>query len=146
MDNKKVFLEMRMTHNAVSAYLNRQMHCEAMGDMTMLHGRIIKHLCDHDQEDVYQRDIEALLAVRRSTATAILKCMEKNGLITRISVSSDARLKKICLTDRARSINQFISSQIEEAESWVRRGIPDTQLEQFFAVLEKIRENLKTAE
>ena len=137
---KKVFPELRIANNIAAAYINALMHND---DMRMLHGRIIKYLFEHEQDDVYQRDIEELLAIRRSTATTILQCMERKGLITRTNVSYDARLKKISLTDHARSIHDAIITQLEHAEKQATRGISREELEQFFAVLEKIKNNLR---
>ena len=52
-------------------------------------------------EDVFQKDIEEEYGIRPSTASQLLKQMEKNGLIVRESVSYDNRLKKIVLTEKA---------------------------------------------
>ena len=142
--NKKIFQELRLTSNSAVAYINSRIHNDDTRDITMLHGRIIKYLCDHEQEDVFQRDIETLLSVRLSTATTILKCMEKNGLITRSCVSSDSRLKKLHLTELARSLNEFHASQMAAAEAQARRGISEDELKNFFSILERIRQNLKT--
>ena len=53
------------------------------------------------ERDLYQRDIEEEFRIRRSTASGILKLMEKNGFIYRKSVARDARLKQIVLTEKA---------------------------------------------
>lgn len=143
MLQRNILFELREANNSVSNYVNSRMHNDDMKDMTMIQGRIIKFLYDYDDEDTYQKDIEALLAVRRSTATTILQCMEKNGLITRSSVSSDARLKKLCLTDKARGIHDFIGSQIEATEECARSGLTEEELSCFFKVLDKVKSNLK---
>ena len=44
---------------------------------------------------VFQRDVERAFSLSRSTATGILQLMEKNDLIRRESVASDARLKSL---------------------------------------------------
>ena len=69
-------------------------------ECTGTHGWVIGYLYDNRDRDVFQRDIEKQFSVRRPTMTEILKLMEKNGLITRQSVSYDARLKKIVLTNK----------------------------------------------
>ena len=70
--------------------------------------------------------------------------MEKNGYITRISVESDARLKKIVLTDKAVQLHNFIIKDIEIREKKMRAGLSDVELETFFRVIEKLRKK-KTA-
>ena len=46
------------------------------------------------QGDVYQKDIESFFKLRRSTVSSQLDTLEKKGLIQRVPVSHDARLKK----------------------------------------------------
>lgn len=136
--------ELRITNNLMSALINRHVHNDSnLNRVTMLHGRIIRYLSENKEIDVFQRDIEVLLAVRRSTATTILQCMEKNGLITRRSMSSDARLKKLCLTEKSESINDFIYHKFSAMEQLARKDISDEELECFFMVLEQIRENFR---
>ena len=48
-------------------------------DLTMMQCWIIRFLYEHEEEEVYQRDIEAELSIARSTATGILKLMEKKS-------------------------------------------------------------------
>lgn len=51
---------------------------------------------------VFQRDVESAFGMSRSTATGILQLMEKNDLILRESVASDARLKSLIPMKRRR--------------------------------------------
>ena len=50
------------------------------------------------KRDVYQRDLENHFELRRSTVSSSLSVLEKKGLIKRLPVSHDARLKKLVLT------------------------------------------------
>ena len=144
---KRICAELRMTHNMRSTCLNR--HLQQYVDMdgvTLLHGRIIRYLCANPDTDIYQRNIENLLAVRRSTATTILKCMEKNRLITRESVECDARLKKIRPTERALSIHDCVTRELDALDALTRRGISDEDIECFCRVLEQMRRNFSSAD
>ena len=46
----------------------------------MMQSWIIRFLYEHSEEDIYQRDIEAEFSIARSTATGILKLMEKEDI------------------------------------------------------------------
>ena len=70
-------------------------------EATGKNGWIIGYLAEHKDEDVFQKDIETTFSIRRSTVSNMLGLMEKKGLIRRQSVRSDARLKKLTLTDKA---------------------------------------------
>ena len=64
-------------------------------DLTMMQCWIIRFLYEHEEEEVYPRDIEAEFSIARSTATGILKLMEKKGYIRRVSVERDAFFRVI---------------------------------------------------
>ena len=107
-ENKRLENEI---HSRMTAYR------AAMGgeELTMMQSWIIRFLYEHSEEDIYQRDIEAEFSIARSTATGILKLMEKRGYI--------------------RNINRL--------ESTLRQGISDEDLEVFFRVIRKMRSNIE---
>jgi len=105
---------------------------------TRTQGWIIGYLADHENEDIFQRDIEAKMGIRRSTATGILKLMEKNGLITREPVDYDARLKKLVLTPLAMEAHKAISSAIEQNERDILSCLTSEEQEAFFAIADKL--------
>ena len=113
---------------------------------TGTHGWVIGYLYDNRDRDVFQRDIEKQFSVRRPTMTAILKLMEKNGLLVRERDKNDARLKKIKLTPLALSIHERHEKHIESFETFLREGISDDEMKSFFAVLEKLNSNIERAE
>ena len=61
-----------------------------------------------EKRDIFQKDIEEELDIRRSSVTSVLQLMEKNGYIERVSVSKDARLKKIILTEKGIEIQRNV--------------------------------------
>lgn len=120
---------------------------EEFGDSaTGVQSWIVRYLYDHGEEDVFQKDLESQFSVRRSTMTTILQLMEKNGLIKKESVSRDARLKKLILTPVAIEMQDRIRSGIDTLEAKMREGISDKDLDTFFSVAEKIKENLNRSE
>ena len=57
-------------------------------------GKVL-HFLLAQTNDVFQKDIEEEYCLRPPTATELLKKMEKNGLIYREPIATDARMKKI---------------------------------------------------
>lgn len=96
----------------------------------------ISHNCRN--KDVYQKDIEKAFNIRRSTASGILKNLETKGLIDRVSVSSDARLKKLVLTDKARELEDKIVTLIDENEKILAKGLNEDEKEIFHNMIKKI--------
>lgn len=93
-------------------------------------------------EDIFQKDIEEEYSIRPSTATELLKQMEKNGLIVREPVAYDNRLKKIVLTDKALLYKQQVVEDLTALEETLVKGIPEDELKVFFRVIEKMMDNL----
>ncbi len=103
----------------------------------------LNFLFRNDTCDVFQKDVEAELRIRRSTATELLKAMERGGLIRRIPVDYDARLKKIVLTDYAMEIRKQLGEQIERTEKKMTEGFTQEEVEQFFSYIDRISNNLE---
>lgn len=114
-------------------------YCKATG----LHGWAIGYFYENRDRDIFQRDFETHFSIRRSTASNILSCMEKNGFIIRESVEHDARLKKIILTERAIELHKTIIKDIKNREERLKKGIDKEELECFFRVIDKIKANLE---
>lgn len=113
---------------------------------TGLHGWVIGYLYHNRDHDVFQRDLQEAFSIRRSTVTGILQLMEKNGLITRASVESDARLKKITLTPKAVALHESVERGIRETEEKIAGGLTPEEKETFLALCEKIKANLEENE
>lgn len=104
-------------------------------------GRTLHFLLAQTQ-DIFQKDIEEEYSIRPSTATELLKQMEKNGLIVRVPVSYDNRLKKIVLTDKALLYKQQVIDDLSGLEETLIRDISEEELKVFFKVIEKMMDNL----
>ncbi|MDD2959668.1 MAG: MarR family winged helix-turn-helix transcriptional regulator [Lachnospiraceae bacterium] len=114
-----------------------------MDQLTVMHGWIIGYLYKNQDQDIYQKDLEAKFCITRSTVTNILKLMEKKGYIQRVAVAKDARLKKIVLTEKALNIQQKNYMDMHEMmENELVAGIEDKDLVTFLEVIRKMKQNL----
>ncbi len=91
---------------------------------------------------VFQRDVERAFSLSRSTATGILQLMEKNDLIRRESVASDARLKSLIPTKKAADLDAQIGEFLHQTEQRLTHGLSDEQLAQFIQTAEHMYANL----
>lgn len=108
-----------------------------------VNGWAINYFNDNRDKNIFQKDFEEKFSIRRSTASNILKNMEQKGLIKRIAVENDARLKKIVLTEAAIDLNNKINEDIKLREIKMRKDIDQKELEIFFKVIDKISDNLE---
>lgn len=106
-------------------------------------GRILGWIARHPDQDLFQRDLEREFHIRRSTATGLLQLLERDGLIIRRPVPYDARLKKLCLTERGEAVHAAVYSQIMEMENRLRQGLTDEEIHTFLQIIAKIRKNLE---
>ena len=92
---------------------------------------------------VFQRDVENAFGLNRSTATGILQLMEKNGLILRESVASDARLKSLIPTEKAANLDAQIGECLRRTEQKLTSGLSDAQIALFQESAERMYANLE---
>ena len=105
--------------------------------------QIIAYILKHKKEDIYQRDLENVLKLRRATVSGVLKTMEKNGFIIRITDKEDTRIKKIILNKNAEEIFEKGEKKLDELEKIVIKDISKTDLKIFSNVIDKMKENIE---
>ena len=88
--------------------------------------------------DIFQKSIEEEFDIRRSSVTSVLTLMEKNKLIKRVSVSEDARLKKIILTEKGIEVNKLVYKEINEIEKIIYNTLSKEELDSFIYNLDKL--------
>ena len=142
---RQLGFELRTLNNLLKRYMEKNKPTE-LDNSTGVHGWAIRYFYENRDKDIFQRDFEVRFSIRRSTATNMLKLMEKNGIICREAVDYDARLKKIVLTEKAIRIHKKATKNIEIIESKLKNGITDEELELFYKVADKIKLNLEVVE
>ena len=141
-----IAMELGRVNNLMKRDFGRLGQVTQLEEATGKNTWVILYLAEHKDEDIFQKDIENTFSIRRSTVSNMLKLMEKKGYIRRETVSSDARLKKLVLTQKALDADRMLKTQLAEKERMLRRNISDEELEVFYRVLDKIRGNIERAE
>ena len=140
--NERIGLTIKRISNLFKREVDKAIADRGIEELTGMQSFVIGYLARNSQRDVFQRDIEKEFSIRRSTATAMLQLLEKNGYITRVVDSDDARLKKIILTEKALERHKIISQEIDKTEERLYRGLSKEEILTFFKVAEKLKENL----
>ena len=112
-------------------------------EVTIMHNWILGFLYQNAGRDIFQKDIETEFSIARSTVTCIVKLMEKKGYIQRAPVESDARLKKLVLTEWGRQIHEQHVDHIGKLEARCRRNITPEEMKVFFKVAGTLKRNLE---
>ena len=143
MDNRRIGFEISHCSRIIRRYMDANAVKSYVDEMTGTHGRAIGFFYRNRDRDIFQKDFEKEFDIRRSTASNILSLMEKNGLITRQSVSHDARLKKICLTQKAVDLHQKVQLAFDKMEEDISQGISEEEIDALFQTLGKIKNNIE---
>ncbi len=104
--------------------------------------QIISYIIKHQNEEVYQKDLEEVLNLRRATVSGVLHTMEKNNLIKRITDSKDTRVKKIILDGKTQEIFNKNEKKIEKLEKIITKDISKNDMEAFMKVIQKMKNNI----
>lgn len=124
----------------LSNMLQRRINQEASKfGITGIQARIIGFVYHRsDKKDIFQRDIEEEFNIRRSSVTSVLQLMEKNGYIKRVSVSDDARLKKILLTEKGAEIQKNVYDFILKLEKSLKDELSDDEFETIINLIDRL--------
>jgi len=106
--------------------------------LSRTNAQILSYLATHEDENIFQRDIEETFAIRRSTVSKIVQLMEAKGLILREAVDHDARLKRLRLTDKARKIHSVAALRYIDFERRVTSALSSEEIITLCALLDKI--------
>jgi len=107
--------------------------------ITGAQAHIINFIYNKSKEsDVFQRDIEKEFDIRRSSTTNALQLMEAKGLIIRQSVATDARLKKVLLTEKGMSIQEKVNCIILRSEQALKDKLSDSEFETLVTIIYKL--------
>ena len=90
------------------------------------------------QQDIFQKDIEEECGIRPSSVTGLLQALEQEGMIVREPVSSDGRLKKIVLTEKAKEIQANVVAVHARIIQQLRGSMTDETLRRFLKNCEDI--------
>ncbi len=133
--------------NLLSRMLKRRLNVTLQGlGITAIQSRVMFYIMDHCLEGpVFQRDVEQVFSLSRSTATGILQQLEEKDLLRRESVPSDARLKNLVPTPRAAELDAEVRACPRQTEMPLTRGLSEGQVQLFKETLAAMIRNLDAA-
>lgn len=104
---------------------------------------IMRYLYENRDREVYQKELEEQMNVRRSTISKVLQIMEKKGLIRREQAEHDARVKRITLSVQSQHNMEMFWENIEQMQRRLTGGFTDEELEQFLYLIRKEKKNFE---
>ncbi len=109
---------------------------------TLTQMKILGYILEHEDEEIYQKDLENIFKLSRATVSGVLQTMEKYQLIDRVIDSNDTRTKKIILNKKSKEIFEKHEKEFSNIEKIILKDINKEELENFLYVLRKMKDNL----
>lgn len=128
---------------SISKLLETRVKAEGLDEVTFMHGWILRYLYEHQEQEIYQKDIEKYFGICRSAVTNIIQALEKKGQVCRASVESDARLKKVMLTEAGRASHEKLGEIFQKLDEDLEDGISEEELHVFMHVIDKVYHNIE---
>ena len=138
MERKELGREIHNISNSMKRKIDAKV---AEYGLTSVQSRVLHFIMIKTQIEkvpAYQKDIEEVFSIRRSSVTSVLQLLEKNGYIKRESASNDARLKQLTLTKKGDEITGVVHQIIMKEEENLMKSITEEEKELLFSVLEKL--------
>ena len=142
-NRNEIGFKIRMLSNMIKRDVEKERNELGLTLPKGINGWAISYYFEHTNHDVFQKDFEAEFSIRRSTASNILKTMEQNGFIKRVSVEGDARLKKIILTDKAIEIHKAVLDSINKREQRLKKGLSESEINAFLKTADRLMANME---
>ena len=133
--------KVRMVHNNIDKYFHTSWE-KAGIEPTRMQCATLHYLRAHQEEDVFQKDLEAFFSISGATATNILKVMEKDGLIRRVPMERDARLKKLEMTEKGIDYDNASRENIIRLEEGMKKGFTEEEITIFREYLDRLTQNI----
>ena len=143
MEDKNIFNSIKeLEKGIVRKIMSETSHDEMFSKPSIAQMQIIKYILKHDGKTIYQRDLEEVFNLRRATISGILKTMEKNNVIIRVCDPNDARGKIVILSDDAKKFFKEKETLFKKLETVLKKDISKEDLETFYKVILKMRDNI----
>ena len=139
--NQNIGSKIRIVHNYIDKYFHTSWE-KAGIEPTRMQCATLHYLRNHKDEDVFQKDLEAAFSISGATVTNILKVMEKDGLITRVPVEKDARLKKLQMTEKGKQYDEVAHTNVVRLEEGMEKGFTEEELTRFREYLDRVTQNI----
>ena len=103
---------------------------------------IVDYILNHQKEDIYQKDLEEILHLRRATVSGVLQTMEKHGLVERVLCENDVRCKKIILKEKAKKMFDAKRDEFYNIEEIIKKGLSEEEIRIFCHIIQSMQNNI----
>lgn len=137
---RSVIKEIRDIDKMIGKYISDGHDPRRIFNLTQF--QIIHYLLKHTEENVCQRDLEIETNLKKASITGAIDSLVEKGMVKRVQSCEDRRVNYIRLTKKMLEYKQNFENRIAELNENIIMDIDPEELESFFHVLDKIKENI----
>lgn len=113
-------------------------------DLTGIQAFFLKYLYDNSSNrDIFQRDLEKIFDIRRSSVSTMISSLEKKGYIRRESIPADKRINKIVLTEAGLKTHIEVDSDVKKYKESMLENFSNHEIELLYDLLERFSKKTK---
>lgn len=140
---RQVLNELKCFEKKAMRIINRDLPKLTDGPRNLTEVQIMTYLYNHQDQEVYLKDIVAALKLQKSSITERLDIMEGNGLIIRVEDENDRRRKRVMFAPEVEERNQIFNDNLNSLNKKIIEGISQEKISIFLEVLDLMSENLE---
>ncbi|MGM9532582.1 MarR family winged helix-turn-helix transcriptional regulator [Intestinibacter sp.] len=141
MDRIEIFAIVHKLDNQIKRKLDK---VALKHDLTGIQAFFLKYVYDNSSnKDIFQRDLEKIFDIRRSSVSTMISSLEKKGYIKRESIPTDKRINKIVLTEAGLKTHKEVDSDVKKYKESLLKDFSDEEIELLYGLLEKISEKTR---
>ena len=104
---------------------------------------VLRYVKEREGTDVFQRDLERVFKVRRSTISRMIDLMVQKQYLIRESVEGDQRLKRLRLTPKAERVMEEVRQSTGTLEDHLRASFSPDEYSTLLNLLGRLSDTLE---
>ncbi|OFU50132.1 MarR family winged helix-turn-helix transcriptional regulator [Aerococcus sp. HMSC10H05] len=128
-------------HRNIGVELSEHELGDMKGPQSMALGYIIHA---STQDELYVKDLEKYMKIRKSTASELVSRLEKNGYVRTEKSQKDGRLKRLIVTEEGHEAHDRILYLLQEVDDRLVAGLSQEEVDTFVRILNKLIQNMQS--
>lgn len=94
------------------------------------------------QDEIYVKDLEKYMKIRKSTASELVSRLEKNGYVKTEKSQKDGRLKRLIVTEEGHEVHDRILQLLQGIDDRLVEGLSKEEVDTFVNLLNRLIQNM----
>ena len=94
------------------------------------------------QDEIYVKDLEKYMKIRKSTASELVSRLEKNGYVKTEKSQKDGRLKRLIVTEEGHAAHDRILQFLQEIDDRLVEGLSKEEVDILVNLLNRLIQNM----